>query len=644
MASDTEDLVLSISADVRQMQRALARITSDTDKTTKTLQRQFNDMGAKTEASFDRAAAGATRAFTVIDGGAKRVATSMRASSMQTANLAAQLNDIGVQLAGGTSPFQIALQQGTQINQVLGQQGVRGAVGLLAGSFASLVNPVSLATIAIIGLGGAAIQYFTELLSSGEKSEETLKREADLIQGVAKEWGDALPALKAYADERARLNGETQIQEATNLQIEEIFRDAKAQVTDLRAGLGALIVDLQQAGASDIEIIRVQKAFEAFSDAIENNRDSAKENKELLAALATVYINSGVPAANDFAASIYNIADAFAAFAARAAEAQAQAAAAIQAGRVANFQKTLPNNLGQIPPVLSGGGKLIDEAELQNLRANLRKSQTQIEAERSSRGGGRRQAASEAEREAEAVRKLIEQLQFEQDMIGMTDEQRAVANALRRAGAAATEEQKAKIEELVLATEREREALKASEEAMKLFQDIGKDFLSGFISDLKSGKSAAEAMENALSRLSDRILDLALNALFSGIGGGGGLFSFLFKNAKGNAFSGGRVTPFARGGVVTRPTVFPMAKGMGLMGEAGPEAVMPLARDALGRLGVRSEGNAGTSISMPITISAPGADPAQLARVERAVRDLGESIPRQVDARMRNKQLRGVRP
>ena len=51
--------------------------------------------------------------------------------------------------------------------------------------------------------------------------------------------------------------------------------------------------------------------------------------------------------------------------------------------------------------------------------------------------------------------------------------------------------------------------------------------------------------------------------------------------------AGGReLTAFARGGVVDRPTLFPMARGAGLMGEAGPEAILPLSRGRGGRLGV----------------------------------------------------------
>lgn len=63
------------------------------------------------------------------------------------------------------------------------------------------------------------------------------------------------------------------------------------------------------------------------------------------------------------------------------------------------------------------------------------------------------------------------------------------------------------------------------------------------------------------------------------------------KSANGNVFVGGYVQPFAAGGIVTGPTFFPMANGgVGLMGEAGAEAVMPLTRTSSGKLGVRSEG------------------------------------------------------
>jgi len=67
--------------------------------------------------------------------------------------------------------------------------------------------------------------------------------------------------------------------------------------------------------------------------------------------------------------------------------------------------------------------------------------------------------------------------------------------------------------------------------------------------------------------------------------------------ADGGVFSGGRVEAYADGGVVGSPTLFPMAGGKtGLMGEAGPEAIMPLKRGANGKLGVQMEGGGGDNV------------------------------------------------
>ena len=65
----------------------------------------------------------------------------------------------------------------------------------------------------------------------------------------------------------------------------------------------------------------------------------------------------------------------------------------------------------------------------------------------------------------------------------------------------------------------------------------------------------------------------------------------------GNVFSNGNLVPYANGGVVGGPTTFPMNDGRtGLMGEAGPEAIMPLKRGKNGKLGVQAEGGSGDVI------------------------------------------------
>jgi lambda family phage tail tape measure protein len=72
--------------------------------------------------------------------------------------------------------------------------------------------------------------------------------------------------------------------------------------------------------------------------------------------------------------------------------------------------------------------------------------------------------------------------------------------------------------------------------------------------------------------------------------------SFFAPSAYGNVFSRDGIQKFAMGGVVNRPTIFPFANGTGLMGEAGPEAIMPLQRAANGKLGVIASGGGTTNV------------------------------------------------
>ena len=100
----------------------------------------------------------------------------------------------------------------------------------------------------------------------------------------------------------------------------------------------------------------------------------------------------------------------------------------------------------------------------------------------------------------------------------------------------------------------------------------------GLIELITTGKADFKAM--AASILQD-IAKIMIQAAIAGA------VKKMFGLADGGVIQGGRLKPYAKGGVVGGPTVFPMAGGdVGLMGEAGPEAVMPLKRGPGGRLGV----------------------------------------------------------
>jgi phage-related minor tail protein len=120
--------------------------------------------------------------------------------------------------------------------------------------------------------------------------------------------------------------------------------------------------------------------------------------------------------------------------------------------------------------------------------------------------------------------------------------------------------------------------------------------------------SLGRTLTNAATRAAMRPLQATLRkgfeSLFKSVFdlGGSGAAAF----AKGGVVNG-RVTPFASGGVVAAPTYFPLRGGLGLMGDRGAEAVMPLARGPDGRLGVRA-GGAARPIAVTVNVTTPDAD------------------------------------
>lgn len=167
-----------------------------------------------------------------------------------------------------------------------------------------------------------------------------------------------------------------------------------------------------------------------------------------------------------------------------------------------------------------------------------------------------------------------------------------------------TDQQLQRLGELRVRTREYAQDLRALSGAGK---DAGETLAPAFTGAAMKGKDLSDSFKSIILSLSQRTLRSATNS-FSGALSAGlkGLFSSAMANANGNAFSQGRVIAMARGGIVSGPTLFPMGGGgAGLMGEAGPEAVLPLARGADGRLGVRAGDGGGRAVTINFNVTTP---------------------------------------
>lgn len=151
---------------------------------------------------------------------------------------------------------------------------------------------------------------------------------------------------------------------------------------------------------------------------------------------------------------------------------------------------------------------------------------------------------------------------------------------------------------------------------MKTLDRVTAQFGKSLSGALAKGITQGKGFEDILKTIGQRFIEIGLKAalkplegLFTGLlsGGAGGL-----SNLFGGLFGGGggtsSVTPFASGGVISTPHFFPMGRGLGLAGERGAEAILPLARGPDGRLGVASNAGRGGPVSISMTVQTPDAE------------------------------------
>ncbi|MGB3899868.1 MAG: phage tail tape measure protein [Mesorhizobium sp.] len=143
--------------------------------------------------------------------------------------------------------------------------------------------------------------------------------------------------------------------------------------------------------------------------------------------------------------------------------------------------------------------------------------------------------------------------------------------------------------------------------ALENLEKLSDNFGNRLSGALKSAAVNGRELDDVLRRVGLNLAGMALaqglkplqtlaDSLFSGLLGGlPGILPF----ARGGV--PGHVVPFASGGVVSSPSYFPLAGSIGLMGEAGSEAILPLRRGSDGSLGVATAGGAPVNVVFNVT-------------------------------------------
>lgn len=197
---------------------------------------------------------------------------------------------------------------------------------------------------------------------------------------------------------------------------------------------------------------------------------------------------------------------------------------------------------------------------------------------------------------------------------------------------------------------RQQELEEARQKQKDLANDIANSMGDAFMSIADGTQSVKDAFQDMARYIIARLYEiLVVEQMVKSISGAisGGLAGPEqgppAPSANGNIFSNGSIVPFANGGVIGSPMLFPMAGGRtGLMGEAGPEAIMPLKRGKNGKLGVASEGGGNVTVNQTFAFQANG-DESVKKIIAQAAPKIAQMTQQQImDSRRRGGQMKAV--
>jgi hypothetical protein len=499
----------------------------------------------------------------------------------QTANLAFQAQDIIT-----TAPFMpwytVALQQGPQVAAVLGSLEDKSA-GLRA-AFMSLISPWSLISIAAVAAISFAVQYFTSTEDAAEATNEELERQRELLQQVANTWGDAVPNLKAYVDQLARVKEASDLIGASNGLADQQWDAARTEVNKLRDDFLALQASLENTGASTTDLSDLVRVFNDAATAVDQGREDTAAFKSVLDTLNGTIRSTGSPLIDEFVTKFEALARSIASASKQAAILRSEGLTALAGGssvqdilsratfrdgdKIVQSDRFAPVNAPkpESRPLIEldglPGSHKVDNAAKSTANAyrdliksaDDRVAQMKLEAQLAGETGiaadtlrfkldllqesedkGRSLSPKQVEAinsRVEAFKKYAEEatkaklkadLLFDRDQLGRSGFDQQIAGQLRSSG-------------LAIDFDSYEAGLIRTNLQMGYLRDTAGDFSSTFLNGLEQGKSAWAAFGDAgmsvLKKISDTLLNDVLNSIFQVQGaasgsGGGGILGFI---------------------------------------------------------------------------------------------------------------------
>lgn len=505
-------------------------------------------------------------------------------------NLVANFNDIGMMMAAGQNPLMLAVQQGTQITQVIGPMGATGAMRALGGALVALVSPINLVTLGVIAAGAAAVQWFT---AAGDQTATLTDRVNELSAATDDMRELSVMTLDDIIEKYGRLDDRISrlIERQQRAAVSQAMIEARSVVADLGDEYGALLagfaaIENQAAGfaaqiaaggmeaaAARAEIETLWRDFDLAAESAGMTADNVRQLRDAMQAVNTAQGFEAQAAAMDQMLGLLDslglagtawygeiVAAQTALEEARKTAAEigmTDVASGIEAGATAAYslatrlasaagyaaelaktgQSSGPDAARSL--VQFGGGRFAPRVTGAGLPAPV------VPSIASSPSGGA------AAQEADAVQRLIDGYTRELDLLREADPVKREMMRVRDQMARATEPEREAVERLILTLQREKDIAESRRE--------GEASINSYFMKVAQGANAAQtAVDMFLESVLKAVVqgEGPLAALFGTRGtslgslifGGGGLFGGLFGGGRGTGTLG--LPRFADGGMI----------------------------------------------------------------------------------------------